>query len=138
MASSTASQTLFLGKLIGPAALLAGLSMLMKKAATIDTLAAFMTDGPLLFITSVISIVAGLAIVLNHNVWSRGALATVVTVVGWLILIKGAVLLFLSPEQSAGLMATVHYKDCFYVYSAIPTLLGLYLTLASYKIPGMR
>lgn len=138
MAPSTAPQTLFLAKLIGPTALLVGLSMLMKKAAMIDTVTAFMNDGPLLFATSVISIAAGLAIVLNHNIWSRGALATVVTLVGWLILIKGALILFLSPEQSASVVTMVHYQDWFYVYSAFPTLLGLYLTLAGYKIPPLR
>jgi hypothetical protein len=42
-----------------------------------------------------ITLAAGLAMVLAHNIWSGGALVVVVTVVGWITLIKS--LLFLFP-----------------------------------------
>jgi hypothetical protein len=52
---------------------------------------------------------------LGHNVWSGGALPVVVTLVGWVALIKGLLLLFLSPEAAAGLyLGGLHYEQPFY------------------------
>jgi hypothetical protein len=36
--------------------------------------------------------------VLGHNIWSGGALVVVVTVVGWITLVKSLLFLFLPPE----------------------------------------
>ena len=44
-----------------------------------------------------LTLVAGLAIVLAHNVWRGGAMAVVVTVLGWLLLLKGAALVVIPP-----------------------------------------
>jgi hypothetical protein len=63
--------------------------------------------------------------VLGHNVWSGG----VVTLVGWVALIKGLVLLFLSPEAAAGLyLGALHYEQLYYLYSAVLLFLGVHLT----------
>jgi hypothetical protein len=76
---------------------------------------------------------AGLAIVLGHNVWSGGALPVVVTLVGWLILVRGLVLLFLSPAAAMGLLAGLHFEHLFYVYVALSLLFGIYLTYSGFR-----
>jgi hypothetical protein len=55
-------------------------------------------DGPVMLVYAIISLAVGLAMILGHNVWSGGALPVVVTLVGWLILAKGLMLLFVTPE----------------------------------------
>ena len=51
------------------------------------TVTALVHNPPLLLIVGMIGLIAGLAIVLGHNVWYGGMLPVVVTLVGWLILI---------------------------------------------------
>jgi hypothetical protein len=47
---------------------------------------------------------AGLAIVLGHQVWSGGVLPVLVTAIGWVVLIRGTILLFLSQRATARLV----------------------------------
>ena len=124
-------RTRFLSRLIGICAILVSLSVITRKQAAVEMLTAFVHDSPLLFIVSVMTVAAGLAIILSHNVWSGGALPVILTLIGWLMLIKGLVFLFLSPEAVFGvLLGCLHYRQLFYLYSAIPLVLGIYLTYA--------
>ena len=68
--------------------------------------------------------------ILGHNVWSGGALPVIVTLIGWLALIKGLLLLFLSPEAVLG---GLQYEQLFYMYAAIALILGVYLTYAGFR-----
>jgi hypothetical protein len=53
----------------------------------------------------------------------------VVTIVGWLTLIKGFMFLLLFSEDASGLyLGTLHYSQLFYLYMAICLVLGAYLT----------
>ena len=76
---------------------------------------------------------AGLAMVLAHNIWSGGALVVVVTLVGWITLIKSLSFLFLPPEVDAGLfLRQLHYQQLFYLYGAFSLVLGVYLTYGGF------
>ena len=127
------SRTVFLGRLIGLFFLLFGLSMLVHKQTMVDTAAAVVHDPGLVLMFGVVALVAGLAMVLGHNVWSGGALPVVVTLFGWILLIRGALLLFLSPEAVAGWIDFLHFEQLFYLYAGITLILGLYLTYAGFK-----
>jgi hypothetical protein len=127
------SRTTFLSRLIGLYLLLLSLAMLTHKQSTLDSMTALMHNPPLLFLTAVIVMAAGLAMVLGHNVWSGGALPVVVTLTGWLMLIKAELLLFLTPEgANAFFFAGLHYQQHFYIYTAFSLLLGIYLTVAGF------
>jgi len=81
----------------------------------------------------VITLAAGLAMVLAHNIWSGGALAVVVTLVGWITLIKSLFFLFLPPEMEAGFfLRQLHYQELFYWYGAVSLVLGVYLTYGGF------
>jgi len=122
-------RTTFLGRFIGLYLILISLAMLTHKQATIESMTALMHNPPLLFVVSVIAVAAGLAMVLGHNVWSGGMLPVVVTITGWLMLTKGVLLLFLSPENASGFfLAGLHYEQFFSLYTGIALFLGIYLT----------
>ena len=58
--------------------------------------------------------------VLAHNIWSGSVLAVVVTLIGWMALVKSLFFLFLPHEMEAGLfLGQLHYGQLFYVYAAI-------------------
>jgi len=127
------TRTIFLGRLIGLYCLLLAVAMISHKQATVRTVTALIHDEAVLLVVSILASVAGLAIVLAHNVWTGGALPIVVTLVGWISLIKGALFLFLSPETSVAYFEALRYGQLFYVYMSITLAVGIYLTLASFR-----
>jgi hypothetical protein len=73
-------------------------------------------------------------LILVHNIWSGGALPVIVTLVGWLTMIKALLFLFRSPEAAAGFfLGGLHYAQLFYLYVAICLILGVYLTYGGFK-----
>jgi hypothetical protein len=74
--------TVYLARFIGLLALLVGAGCVVRGNAVIE---AAVANGPVLLVYAVISIAAGLAMILGHNVWSGGTLPVAVTLVGWLI-----------------------------------------------------
>ena len=127
-------RTLFLSKLIGLYCILIGLSMMTRGQATVETVTALLQNPVMTLILGVITLAAGLAMVLAHNIWSGGALAVVVTLLGWMALIKSLFFLFLPHEMEAGFfIEQLHYRQLFYLYSAISLVLGVYLTYGGFR-----
>ena len=94
-----------------------------------ETVTALLQNSAMTLILGVITLAAGLAMVLAHNIWSGGALVVIVTLLGWTTLIKGLLFLFLPPDMEAGFfLANLHYQQLFYVYAAISLVVGIYLT----------
>jgi len=126
-------RTVFLARLIGPFAILLSLSELVHKQQMVETAAALVRDRPLLLIMAMMGLLAGLAMVIAHNVWSGGALPVVITLFGWILLIRGAVMLFLSPEAAAGMLEFFRFEQLFYFYAGVTLLLGLYLAYGGFR-----
>ena len=128
------ARTVFLARLLGLYCLVAALAMITHKRVVVETVTALVHDAPLMFTVGVMTLVAGLAMVLAHNVWSGGALPVVVTVIGWVTLAKSLLLLFLSPAGAAGFfLGTVQYEQYFYFYAGISLILGLFLTFQGFR-----
>jgi len=128
-----AARTIYLSRLIGLFTLIVTLSMLADRPQALEMIRTVVQDRPALIILGLLGTAAGLAIVLGHQVWSGGALPVLVTVLGWVFLIRGAVLLYLSPEATAHLVDRFRFEDLFYVYLGLTTVLGLYLTVRRFS-----
>ena len=76
--------------------------------------------------------------VLGHNVWSGGALPVVVTLVGWLILAKGVLLLFFTPDVVSQMFEQMRYAEHYYLYLAPALVIGLYLTWAGFTAASVE
>jgi hypothetical protein len=127
-------RTTYLARLIGLYCLLAGVIMLVHREGMIAGVEALVLDAPLLLILGVITVAAGLAMILAHNIWSAGALPLAVTLIGWLTLIKGLVLWLLSPQAAARFyLQQLHYPQLYYLYAAVTLLIGAYLTVAGFR-----
>lgn len=127
------SRTLFLARLIGLYCVLAALSMMIHRQMTEETVRALLHSPPAMLILGVVALPAGLALVLGHNIWSGGPLAVIVTVVGWIVLIKGALFLFLPSEFEAKLfLGQLRYERLFYLYASISLILGIYLSYGGF------
>src|ERR1019366_4249899 len=127
-------RTLFLSRLIGLYCIVIALSMMTRRQDTVETVTALLQNSSMMLIVGIITLAAGLAMVLAHNIWSGGALVVVVTLVGWITLIKSLLFLFLPPEMEAGLfLGQLHYQQLFYLYTSVSLVLGIYLTDGGFK-----
>jgi vacuolar-type H+-ATPase subunit I/STV1 len=122
------SRTAFVSRLVGLYTILVSLALVSHKEASVATVSTLIQTPALLLLLGMITLGAGLAIVLGHNVWSGGALPVIVTLVGWATLIKGLLFVVLSPETLVALLRALHYADLYYLYLGISILLGVYLT----------
>lgn len=125
--------TIFISRLLGLVFLALSLAMTLHQQSFIETAALIVRDPPLLFILGLITLIAGLAMVLAHNIWSGGVLPVVITLIGWITLIRGLVLLLATPDILASFFEKIDLEKHFYVPSAITFLLGFYLTYMGFK-----
>ncbi|HWY59481.1 MAG TPA: hypothetical protein VNZ03_33765 [Terriglobales bacterium] len=127
-------RTLFLSRLIGLYCILVTLSMITRRQATLESITALLHDPAMMFVLGAITLAAGLAMVLAHNLWSGGPLVMIVTLVGWVTLVKSLLFLFLPHEMEASFfLEQLHYQELFYVYGTLSLVLGIYLTYSGFK-----
>jgi len=107
--------------------------MMVRGQSAAAAVKAVVANPPVLLYVELIGLALGLAMVLGHNVWSGGILPVVVTLVGWFMLIRSAVLLALSPETTMKLVDSLQYEKRFYIYMGVALVLGLYLTYAGFS-----
>ena len=128
------SRTLFLSRLVGLYCILIALAMITRKQSFLDSVTDLLHDPAMTLVLGVITLAAGLAMVLAHNIWSGGALVVIVTLVGWLALIKSLFFLFLPSETEVGLfLGRLHYQQLFYLYAVVSLVLGIYLAYGGFK-----
>ena len=124
--------TVFLGKLIGVYLAAISVAMLVSKGRTLKTLDEMVKSGPWMLFSGMAATMAGLAIVLAHNVWSGGALAVAVTLTGWAGLLKGLSLLVVPPDKMAGAYKAAGFERYFYPWMGAVLVLGLWMTLYAF------
>jgi hypothetical protein len=124
--------TVFLGKLIGLYLAAISIAMLASRRRTLKTLDEMARSGPWMLFSGMVATMAGLAIVLAHDVWSGSALAVAVTLTGWAGLLKGLSLLVVPPEMMATAYKTAGFEHYFYPWMGAVLVLGLWMTLDAF------
>jgi 1,4-dihydroxy-2-naphthoate octaprenyltransferase len=129
--------TVYLGKLLGLFTLITSFWLLIERQTAVSTIPALLGDRPAMVIFAIIALASGLAIVLAHNIWSGGVLPILVTLIGWVMVIRGVLFLFLPPEATLQILATMQFGRLFYVYLCIPFVLGIYLTYLAFTASSL-
>ncbi len=119
--------TIFLAKLLGLYLVVVASAMAANKAAMVATVNEIMHSRPLLMLSAILALSAGLALVVGHNVWSGGALPVSVTLIAWASLLKGLIFLLLPPRLSLRYYAALHYEKYFYIYTFASLIAGFLL-----------
>jgi hypothetical protein len=128
------TRTLFLARLFGLYCLVIAAAMLAQPEAFVTIVHAFVADAPLVLITGVFTLFGGLALVLLHNYWSGGVLTVIITLIGWLTLVKAVVLVVLPSNKLVALYGGVSPTHIL-ISGSVTLLLGLYLTVAGFRTP---
>ncbi len=81
---------IWISKLLGPVLLVLGIPMIITPTSLQETTRRFLADSPLVLISGVLAMTAGLSIVNTHNVWVLDW-TLIVTLFGWALVLGGAV-----------------------------------------------
>lgn len=80
---------LWISSFLGPVILVLSVPMVLTPITLQETTRRFLADSPLVLISGVLAMTAGLSIVNTHNVWKLDW-TLIVTLFGWALLIGGA------------------------------------------------
>ena len=105
---AVAQNSIFLAKLIGPVALVAAIGLFVNAATYRAMAQEFMRNPALLYLSGLLSMTAGVAILLAHNVWVANW-PVLITILGWLATIGGVVRM-VAPERAKLLGETMLRK----------------------------
>lgn len=118
--------SIYLGKLIGLAFLIVGISLFSKPQDYQNTCKDVAKSNAIMTLISFIPLVIGLAIVIGHNIWIEHWIV-LVTIIGWLILIAGVLRLFFHKEIMKRIAKIANNKKYFVWTGIIMFLVGAYL-----------
>lgn len=116
---------------VGPLLAALGIAMLVNRDLFPSLVAEIARDQGLIFLSGILSLLAGIAIVRVHNVWS-GGWRIVLTVMGYLAILGG--LLRMWRPQFAGPIAEAFAGNStgFAIGGVVVAALGAYLTYKAY------
>lgn len=126
--------TTILAQIIGPIAVAAAIALLVRPKSGKQILEDFEANEGLTYTIGILTMVVGLLIVLNHNIWNSPE-AIIITVMGWGSIIKGVAFLIvpnlLFRFSKVFLKNTVFQVSMFFVLA-----LGVYLSYFGYFMSG--
>jgi hypothetical protein len=126
----------YIARLMGPVLLIIGIGMVMGMLTEGDAysslLKEFIGSRALIFVTGVLALVAGLAIVNAHNLWVPDW-RVVITVLGWLFILRGFMnLVFPITVQNLGDRMIASHPGVL-AGAAVTIVLGAILSIMGYE-----
>ena len=121
----------YIAGLAGPLLGLLGLSLLLNRELAPALAEQLSRDLGLIVVSGGLLLVAGLAIVRSHNVWTGWPV--LVTLLGWLAVIGGVMRILIPGRLAALAPALVQNGGIVTGVSVLVLVLGVYLTAMSYR-----
>jgi glucose uptake protein GlcU len=125
--------TMLFEKVFGIYLILTGVLVLIKIEHIVSVARLFGKDQALRFSMGALVTLGGLFMVLTYQDWSTIA-TSIVTLVGWLVLVKGIALLFLSDKQINALTGGFLKGPAYMVWGLVALAAGGYLILLGFGI----
>ena len=122
-------ESMFLVQIIGIYFLVVGISALVKSKEWQHVVKHLMEHEhtALAYVAAIFTFIIGLIIVLNHNVWTGGAPTVIATIVGWLILVKGATYFLLPNHVWVGFVRKLNNIKLYKTVGIFYIIVGAYL-----------
>jgi hypothetical protein len=122
-------RSLFLARLIGPTFVVIALGMLINPSMYESMIVEALRPGILLYLSGLLSLLAGLAIINLHNTWHMDW-RVIITVLGWLMTI-GGIIRIVAPQITIAIGSAV-YSGRTIVVALIVGALGAFLSVKGY------
>ena len=117
--------TIIIAQVLGFFFAFVGISMVTNRKNTVAVIEASIQNKAVLWLWGFLATLIGATIVVLNNVWTSG-LPLLVTVLGWIALIKGAFILFF-PNATVSLYRKFNKVNTIVFFGIIAFLLGLVL-----------
>mgnify|MGYP001613866432 CR=1 FL=1 len=106
---------------------------MLKRDMMMEVFRELSRQRALSYIMGVLMLLQGLLVTLVHTKWET-ALATVITLLGWGILLEAAVFLFSSKETIAKYLNMTENKTTYYLIALGYFLIGAYLSYQGFVV----
>lgn len=123
--------SLFLAKLIGPTLLTLSAAMLINQDNMREMASDFLEHRGLIFLAGILTLVAGIAIVLTHNVWVVGW-PVLITILGWASVIGGVFRIVFPDSVKALGQDLIQTSRVFTLGGVVQGIIGAWLCYVSY------
>ena len=123
--------TIWICKLIGPVILALSIPMIAAPAQLQETSRRFLADSPLVLISGILAMTAGLSIVNTHNVWVFDW-PLIVTLFGWALVLSGASRIVAPRVVDRVGGAMMDRPTMTRIAGAVWGVLGIFLTFKGY------
>ena len=123
---------IWISKFLGPVILTLSVPMIVTPTSLQETTRRFLADSPLVLISGVLAMTAGLSIVNTHNVWVLDW-ALIVTLFGWAFLLGGALRIVAPRSVHRVGGAMTDRPTLTRILGVFWALLGAFLTLKAYS-----
>jgi len=119
--------------ILGPFYIIVAVGLFLNPDRCRRVIQGFFEQPALIYIGGIMALLMGLLILAFHRAWS-GDWTVLVTVIGWLGVVKGAALI-IRPESWAGLTeAIMRTESRIRIAAVFASLLGLFLTVKGYAV----
>ena len=130
-------RSMFLARLLGPTFVAIGLGILVNLSMYESMVAEALHPGILLYLSGLLSLLAGLAIVNLHNTW-HADWRVIITVLGWLMTIGGIIRIVL-PQVAIAIGSSIYSgRVPTIVIALVVCALGAFLSVKGYMRPQRR
>jgi uncharacterized membrane protein len=129
---NTSSTSRYLARLIGPVFLAIGVGMLINAPIYRTMGEQFLSSYALIYLSGLLALPAGIAILLAHNVWAADW-RLIITVLGWLAVIGGAVRIVLPQFVQYVGGAIFHLSMLPFIGGVVVFVLGGVLSFFGYR-----
>jgi hypothetical protein len=124
-------RSIYLAKLIGPVFAATGIGMLLNAGVFRILAEQFLSSYALIFLAGLLTLTAGIALVLAHNVWEPDW-RVIITILGWLGVIGGVVRI-VAPDWVVKIGgAVISHGEAFMVAGFVVLVLGGVLSYFGY------
>jgi hypothetical protein len=121
----------FLGKVIGIYFLITSLAMLLNMPQFITNINNL--SSSLVFVIGFFTLILGILLVVGHNFWEGGVGRIIITIIGWITLIKGITMFFFPHTIDAISISFTQNVHIAYTSAIIEFILALFLIYYGYK-----
>lgn len=123
--------TRLIAGLMGPLMFAMGVAMLLNRSLFPAMAAELERSYIVIFLSGLLSLLAGIAIIRVHNVWS-GGWPVIVTVVGWLAIVGGLARMWF-PQMAAPIAASLGNQPAVLILAGLVLLgIGAFLSYKAY------
>ena len=118
--------SLILGKVIGLYMVIVAISMLARQGSWMKLVKQARKNESFVRLIALFELLLGLLIVIVHNIWVQGW-EVAITIVGWLMLIEGAMYLLLPHETIEKKISAFNKPGWYTIVGIVALVVGLYL-----------